>query len=92
MANASKKGKGMGGGAVVGHPNLGTTDPNLIDEDDLANHMKGNNSLQGNDQGRVRNQRLTMPGAQDLRNQPESDGAAREVGAAGGSDREAKRS
>jgi hypothetical protein len=71
MANATKKG-GMGAGTVVGHQNVGTADRSILDEDDLANHMKGNNQLQGNDQGRVRNQRLTMPGSQDLRNRPES--------------------
>ena len=77
---------------MVGHPTVGTTDPNILDEDDLANLMKGNNNLQGADQGRVHNQRLTMPGSQDLRNQPEDFADAPEPGAAGSSDREAQRS
>lgn len=92
MANASKK-HGMGAGTVVGHPNLGVVDPNILDEDDLAPHIKGNNRLQGNDQSRVHNQRVTMPGSQDLRNQPDADrpdgsgtddgGAIREAGTGG---------
>jgi hypothetical protein len=90
MANASRK-SGMGAGTVVGHQTVGTTDPNVLDEDDLANHMKGNNKLQGNDQSRVRNQRLTMPGSQDLRNQPDDAAGVAETGAAPSGDREAER-
>lgn len=89
MANASKK-HGMGAGTVVGHQTVGTVDPNILDEDDLANHLKGNNRLQGNDQSRVHNQRLTMPGSQDLRNQPD-DGFGAEPGAASAGDRAAER-
>ncbi len=88
MANASKKG-GMGAGTVVGHQTVGTTDPAILDEDDIANHMKGNNKLQGNDQGRVHNERLTMPGSQDLRNQPEA--GIVETGAAPSGERDTKR-
>lgn len=64
MANASKKGGGMGGG-TVGHQSTGTTDPDILDEHDLANEMHGKNRLQGNDQSRVPNQRLTVPGSLD---------------------------
>ena len=69
MANASKKGGGMGSG-TVGHQHVGTTDPEILDEHDLANEMKGNNQLQGNDQAQVQNQRLTQPGSLDADNQP----------------------
>lgn len=69
MANASKKGGGMGSG-TVGHQRVGTTDPSLLDEHDLANEMKGGNRLQGDDQARVRSQRLTQPGSLDENNQP----------------------
>ncbi len=71
MARASKKGKGMGDGQVVGHPHTGPVGPEVLDEDDLANEIKGRNALHGQDQGRNHNQRLTNPGAQDLRNQPD---------------------
>lgn len=71
MANASKKGKGMGDGSTVGHQHVGTTDPDLIDEHDLANQIEGDNKLQGNDQDRVRNQRHTQPGSLDTRGTPE---------------------
>lgn len=70
MAHASKKGKGMGDGSTVGHQHVGTTDPNIPDEHDLANRIKGDNSLQGKDQDRVRNQRETQPGSLDANNQP----------------------
>lgn len=73
MANASKKGKGMGSGTTVGHEHVGTTDPKLLDEHDLASEIKGNNQLQGNDQTQVRNQRLTQPGSlDDARPRPRS--------------------
>ena len=47
--------------------------PKVLDEHDLANEMKGNNKLQGQDQSRVRNQRLTQPGSLDERDQPPTD-------------------
>jgi hypothetical protein len=75
MAHASKKGKGMGDGNVVGHPHVGTTDPNLPDEHDLAETIHGENRLRGKDQGRVRNQRETQPGSLDADNQPPDDPA-----------------
>lgn len=75
MANASKKGKGMGDGGTVGHQHVGTTDPNLPDEHDLAQDIKGTNRLQGKDQARTRNQRLTEPGSLDETNQPPPDDA-----------------
>lgn len=73
MAHASKKGKGMGDGNVVGHQHIGDTDPNLLDEHDLANQIKGDNKLQGSDQKRVRNQRHTQPGSLDTRSSPEDE-------------------
>ena len=74
MAHASKKGKGMGDGSTVGHQHVGATDPNLLDEQDLANQIKGNNALQGSDQKRVRNQRHTQPGSLDTEAPPDSPG------------------
>jgi len=71
MARASKKGKGMGDGSVVGHPFTGPVGTDALDEDDLASEIKGRNSLQGNDQRKTHDQRLTNPGAQDLRNKPD---------------------
>lgn len=70
MANASKKGGGMGGGGSVGHQTAGSVDPSTLDEHDLANEIHGANRLQGGDQERVRNQRLTQPGSLDRDNQP----------------------
>ena len=75
MAQASKKGGGMGSG-TVGHQNVGTTDPAIPDEHDLANEVHGSNRLQGNDQSRVTNQRLTQPGSLDADNQPPDKGTA----------------
>lgn len=70
MANATHKGH-MGGGTVIGHPHVGTTDPRILDEDDLAPLIKGRTIDQGDGGSRVRNQRTVLPGSQDLRNQPE---------------------
>lgn len=70
MADASKKGGGMGGGASVGHQTAGSADPSTFDEHDLANEIHGTNRLQGGEQSRVRNQRLTQPGSLDRDNQP----------------------
>ena len=69
MANASKKGGGMGSG-TVGHQHVGTTDPDIFDEHDLADEIGDRNSLQGENQARNRNQRLTQPGSLNENNQP----------------------
>src|SRR5690349_11874892 len=62
MANASNK--KMGGGANPGpngHQFVGQENPDeAFDEDDIASEIKGRNSLQGNDQGRVHDERLTQ--------------------------------
>ena len=70
MTNANKKGGGMGGGVSDGHQTAGSAEPSTLDEHDLANEIHGNNRLQGGDQGRTRNQRLTQPGSLDRGNQP----------------------
>lgn len=70
MANAGHKGH-MGGGTVIGHPNVGTADPTILDEDDLAPLIHARNNDQGDGGSRVRNQRTVLPGSQDERNQPE---------------------
>ena len=70
MADANKKGGGMGAGGSVGHQGVGTTDPTILDEHDLANEIHGSNRLQGNDQSRTPNQRLTQPGSLDAGNEP----------------------
>ncbi len=70
MAKAGHKGH-MGGGTVIGHPHVGTTDPDILDEDDLTTAVKGRNNDQGDGGSRVRNQRTVLPGSQDLRNQPD---------------------
>jgi hypothetical protein len=57
LANASHKGMGTKGG--VEH--VGETSPDAFDQDDIANEIKGRNSLQGNDQGRNHNQRQSLP-------------------------------
>jgi hypothetical protein len=59
---------GAGAGRVEGHPHVGTTDPNIPDEDDLTDEIHGKNKLQGQDQSRVRNERLTMPGTLEQSN------------------------
>jgi hypothetical protein len=58
MANASHK--GMGSKKGVEH--VGETSPDAFDQDDIANEIKGRNSLQGTDQGRNHNERLAMAG------------------------------
>jgi hypothetical protein len=40
---------------------VGDTPPDALDQDDFANEIHGRNSLRGNDQGRVHNERRTMP-------------------------------
>lgn len=70
MAKAGHKGH-MGGGTVIGHPNVGTTDPNIPDEDDLASDIHARNNDQGDGGSRIRNQRTVLPGSQDARNQPD---------------------
>ncbi len=70
MANASKKGGGMGAGGTGGLQHVGTTNPAILDEHDLANEIHGTNRLQGEDQSRFPNQRLTQPGSLDADNQP----------------------
>ena len=62
MANASKKGKGMGHGTTVGHEHVGVVDPNLPEQEDLGAQLMGNNQLHGDDQGRVHNERTRMAG------------------------------
>lgn len=71
MAKAGHKGH-MGGGTVVGHAGVGTTDPTIPDEDDLAGAIKERNSDQGDGGSRVRNQRTVLPGSQDARSQPDA--------------------
>lgn len=71
MANASKK-HGMGAGLVQGHQTTGQADPNALDEDDLSSEMASHNRLHGHDPDRVRNERHSLPGSQDLRNQPDA--------------------
>ena len=57
MANASHKGMG----SKNGHQHVGDTSPEAFDQDDIASDIKGRNSLQGNDQVRVHNQRVDVP-------------------------------
>ncbi len=57
MARASHRGMGE----KTGVEHVGATSPEALDEDDFANEIKGRNSLQGEDQGRVHNQRTTVP-------------------------------
>ena len=56
MANASHKGMGTKAGVQF----VGETSPDAFDQDDIANVIKGRNSLHGNDQGKVHNERLVM--------------------------------
>ena len=53
MANASHKGMG----AKTGVEHVGDTSPDAFDADDMASEIKGRNSLQGNDQSNVHNER-----------------------------------
>lgn len=57
MANASHKGMGSKTGVQF----VGDTSPDAFDQDDIASVIKGRNSLQGNDQGRVHNERQVLP-------------------------------
>ena len=59
--SSGSAGKGMGSGRVAGHEGTGTTDPHVTKEDEIGSDIQGRNSLQGSDQGRVRNERQTMP-------------------------------
>ena len=70
MAKAGHKGH-MGAGTTIGHASVGTTDPTILDEDDLAGVIKARNNDQGDSGSRVRHQRTVLPGSQDLRNQPD---------------------
>ena len=56
MANASHKGMGT----KTGVEHVGETSPDAFDQDDFANEIKGRNSLHGNDQGKVHNERLVV--------------------------------
>lgn len=60
----------MGAGGAGEHQHVGPTDPAILDEHDLANEIHGANRLQGEDQCRFPNQRLTQPGSLDADNQP----------------------
>ena len=86
MANASKKGRGMGSG-TVGHQHVGTTDPSVPDEHDLAKEMRGSNRVPGADQARVRNQRLTQPASPDEDIKPPDDPFAPDKAASTGGSR-----
>lgn len=70
MADASKKGGGMGHGKVAGHQSGGMTSTEILDEHDLADEMQGSNKIQGQDQERRHNERLTQPGSLDRNNKP----------------------
>ena len=56
MARASHRGMGAKNGVEF----VGDTSPDAFDQDDIANEIKGRNSLQGNDQGKVHNERLVV--------------------------------
>jgi hypothetical protein len=56
MARASHKGMGTKNGVEF----VGDTSPEAFDQDDIASDIKGRNSLQGNDQSRVHNQRVDV--------------------------------
>ena len=53
MAKASHKGMGVKNGIEF----VGETSPEAFDQDDIASDIKGKNSLQGNGQDRVHNER-----------------------------------
>ena len=84
-ANASHK-HGMGAGLVQGHQTAGQPDPGLPDEDDLAGHVKGMNRHPGPEDGRSLNERTTLPGSQEPRNQPEAVAERLDAEAKGGAD------
>lgn len=63
MADAGKKMNSPKAGPK-GHQHVGANDPDeMLEQDDLADDIKGNNQLQGNDQRNVRNERHTQAGA-----------------------------
>ncbi len=57
MAKAGHKGMGR----KLGVEHVGDTPPDAFDRDDIASEIQGRNSLKGNDQARVRNERRTLP-------------------------------
>ncbi|ESR26759.1 hypothetical protein [Lutibaculum baratangense] len=62
MANASHKTMGHGQGGPKGHQHVGSENPDeAFDQDDLQDEIKGRNSLQGNDQLNVHDQRQAQP-------------------------------
>jgi hypothetical protein len=71
MANASHK-HGMGAGLVQGHQTAGDADAELPDEDDLVGQVKGMSRHPGPEDGRSHNERTTVPGSQEPRNQPDA--------------------
>jgi len=62
--------KGMGKGLDVGHQGAGRADPNALEEEDLASDVAGKNTLQGDDQGNVRNERRATPDLPAARKRP----------------------
>lgn len=63
MAQAGKKGSRRPDSGPKG-ATVGPADPEkAIDRDDLADHIKGNNKLQGHNQEDVRDQRRVQPHA-----------------------------
>lgn len=60
MANASKTGMGVKGGVEHVGP---TPADEAFDIDDIADEIHGRNSLQGNDQANVHNERIRQAGA-----------------------------
>ena len=51
MADARKKGGGIGAGGSGGPQTAGSVDPSTLDEHDLANEIHCNDRLHGGDQG-----------------------------------------
>lgn len=63
MARAGKH-MGRPDSGPSGHQHVGPDDPDTaIDQDDFQDEIQGRNSLQGNDQEQVRNQRQAQPHA-----------------------------
>ncbi len=63
MADAGKKMHSPKAGPK-GHQHISDEDPDeMLEQDDLADDIKGNNQLQGNDQLNVRNERHTQADA-----------------------------
>lgn len=73
----------------VGRRSVEDTPASTLDEHDLADEIHGSNRLQGQDQSRVHNQRLTQPGSLDAGNEP-PETMLDEMDDADGSDRGAK--